>query len=320
MAEQSATSAIEADTGPAEFVWNGAAVFRRSPRNPRYLPLVLGLLCLQSALFLTFATRRLDTRTFIGLHLTLCVATATFGRWLAGPAQAADGTDDDTAVVVQLAAWTALAGPFGTVVAAALLVPRSAPAAHARAADAAVLTAAADAAVLTRVELLHGSLLDNRLRLAGAQAVRPLLDVVIDGAQTEKFDALSLISKRYHPSLAAVLRRALEDKDGTVRVLAATVIAQQHNAHTKRIGSLQATARADPKTPGHLGDLGQGHFEYGSSGLLEASRADAEVKLALDYLARAAALNPDDAVTADRRHAVRKFVNGDPTGETADGA
>ena len=67
-----------------------------------------------------------------------------------------------------------------------------------------------------------------------------------------------------------------------VRVLAATVIAQQHNAHTKRIGSLQATARADPKTPGHLGDLGQAHFEYGSSGLLEASRADAEVKLALE--------------------------------------
>ncbi len=91
---------------------------------------------------------------------------------------------------------------------------------------------------LTRLELLHGSLLDRRLRLGHAHAIRPLLDVMIEGTQVEKLDALSLISKRYAPALAPALRRALEDKDGSVRVLAATVMAQQHNAFTKRIGAL----------------------------------------------------------------------------------
>ena len=85
------------------------------------------------------------------------------------------------------------------------------------------------------------------MRLERAHAIRPLLDVIIEGTQLEKFDALSLISKRYDPALAPALRRALEDKDASVRVLAATVLAQQNNAHTKRIGALQAIARLTPE-------------------------------------------------------------------------
>ena len=71
---------------------------------------------------------------------------------------------------------------------------------------------------LTRLELLHGSLLDRRLRLEQCAPIRPLLDVVIDGTQIEKLDALGLISKRFVPALAPILKRALEDKDAAVRV------------------------------------------------------------------------------------------------------
>jgi hypothetical protein len=282
----------------AALAWTSAATPRSTLRIPRSLLLVFALLCLQSALFLVFATGHCDIRTFLILHLALCAGTATFGRWWIGAPRTADGTDDTTATVLQLAAWTAVAGPFGAVVAAALLVPRSA--------------AANDSPTgppgLTRLELLHRSLLDNRLRLERAHAIRPLLDVIIEGAQTEKFDALSLISKRYNPALAPALKRALEDKDASVRVLAATVMAQQNNASTKRIGALQTVARAQPETSRHWCELGQAHFDYAVSGLLEASRAKTEASQALAHLVRAAELDPSDVVTQARLTAVRRFV------------
>jgi hypothetical protein len=89
-------------------------------------------------------------------------------------------------------------------------------------------------------------MLDHRLRLEHAHLIRPLLDVILDGSQTEKLDALSLISKRYTPDLAPVLRRALEDKEASVRVLAATVIAQQHSRSTTPIGASQTEAGVTP--------------------------------------------------------------------------
>lgn len=146
------------------------------------------------------------------------------------------------------------------------------------------------------------------MRLERAHAIRPLLDVIIEGTQLEKFDALSLISKRYDPALAPALRRALEDKDASVRVLAATVLAQQNNAHTKRIGALQAIARAEAGTSSDWSELGQAHFDYAVSGLLETSRAEIEVSHALDYLARAAELDPGNAVATARLDAVRQYA------------
>ncbi len=253
-----------------------------------------------STLFLAFATARLETRAFVNLHLALCAATATFGLWWVGAASTAADADDKIAAVLQSVAWTVLAGPFGAVVAAALFVPRKAGASHAE--------AAASRPGLTRLELLHGSLLDSRMRLERAHAIRPLLDVIIEGTQLEKFDALSLISKRYDPALAPALRRALEDKDASVRVLAATVLAQQNNAHTKRIGGLQAIARAEAGTSGDWSELGQAHFDYAVSGLLETSRSEIEINHALDYLARAAELDPGNAVAAARLDTVRRYA------------
>jgi hypothetical protein len=150
---------------------------------------------------------------------------------------------------------------------------------------------------LTRLELLHGSLLDGRLRLEHSHTIQPLLDVIIEGTQNEKLDALGLVFKHYAPSLAPALKRALGDKDASVRVLAATVMAQQHNAYTKRIGALQIVASATPESSNHWRQLAQAHFDYAQSGLLEASRAEAEASRAFTHLARATELDPDSALT-----------------------
>jgi hypothetical protein len=260
-------------------------------RTSRPQLLVLGLLWLESVLFLAFAAHRLDTAVYMSFHLGLCAMTATFGLWWVRLAIATEDTRDAVALVLQVVAWTALAGPFGTFIAAALLVPRSAAASHAEAANAAGGTSDRRSE-LTRLELLHGSLLDRRLRLEHAHTIRPLLDVMIEGTQIEKLDALSLVSKRYASALVPALRRAFGDKDGSVRVLAATVMAQQHNAFTKRIGALHASATAAPEQADHWSELGQAHLDYAGSGLLEASRAEAEAGHAAAHFARAVALEP----------------------------
>lgn len=247
--------------------------------------LLLCLCCLQAGLFAAFATGRVDASAFLQVHLGMCAVLAILGCYLSATASI-----DRAAMLFQLAAWTGLAGPFGCFIAAGLLVRRS----SATVSDA----GAGPGPDLPRLQLLHGSLLDRRLRLEQVHPVRPLLDVIVEGTQSEKFDALGLIHKRYTPALATTLRRALEDADGSVRVLAATVMAQQHNAHTRRIGVLQESARANADVPQRWRDLGQAQQDYAQSGLLDASRAETELGRARHHLSRAQQLElrPQGAV------------------------
>lgn len=303
MADQSTTAAFGVDgVGHNASAWASTV-----PRRPIWISspvhAVLSLLCLHSALFLTFAADRLDMRAFVSLHLALCAATATVGAWWVKRPSAVLNARDKTAVMLQLVGCTLIAGPFGAAIAGALLVPQRAQANHAE-------DAADGAAVrpnLTRLELLHSSLLDKRLRLERVHNIRPLLDVIIEGTQTERLHALSLICKRYDPAMAPTLKRALEDKDGSVRVLAAKVIAQQHDVHTRRIGASQAAARAAPEILSHWRDLGRAHLEYAESGLLEASRAGAEARQARDHLARGAGLDLSNDVAGTGLDAARQF-------------
>ncbi len=255
-----------------------------APRGSGPLMPLLGLFSFEATLFLLLAAHSLDLPIYLTCHLSLCAATAIGGfRWVKVSAAAGD-TGDKAMIVLQLVAWTVLAGPFGTLIATVLLIPPSA---------AASLTAHATAqsSEVTRLEMLHSALLDRRLRLEHAHTVRPLLDVVIEGTQLEKLDALSLISKRYSAALAPALRLSLEDKDSAVRVLAATVMAQQHNAYTKRIGALQAAARAMPENSARWSELAHAHSQYAESGLLDLSRADTERNQARAALARASEPN-----------------------------
>jgi hypothetical protein len=256
------------------------------------LPLVCGLLCLEAALFVAFSANHLDMPAVLGIHLGLCAVTATIGRWWVRARSTVAHAGDNAATVLHLAAWTVLGGPFGTVIAAMLLVPRRDGMADGAGSGSLATPyepkppGADGQNKMTRLELLHSALLDRRLRIGGAHPVRPLLDVMIEGTQTEKLDALSLVSKRFAPALVPALKRALEDGDSSVRVLAATVMAQQHNAHTKRIGVLQTAARAAPERSDGWSELGQACLDYAESGLLEASRAATEANQGRAHLAR----------------------------------
>ena len=165
-------------------------------------------------------------------------------------------------------------------------------------------TAAPDPAH-SRLTALHTAINDHRLRILGAHASRPLLDIVIEATTAEKLDALSLIAKRYTPAFAPALRKALEDADGSVRVLAATVMAQLNNDHTRHIGALQNTALAAP-TGASWRALAEARLAYAASGLLDADRAQREADEGRACLARADALEAENGVQEMIGHAALK--------------
>lgn len=242
-----------------------------------------GLLGFDSALFANFYTGRIEWPLALSTHLALSFVTVLpdFGRGQGGGRQVAR---------LQLAAWMALLGPFGVLVGMTLFLPR----AHARTETApqCPATPGSEAASASdRLGILRNDLLDGRLRLGGGHSIRPLLDVVIEGETTEKLDALSLIAKRYVPGFAPALQRALQDADGSVRVLAATVMAQLHNGHTRQIGALQDAVQAAPTAEAWRA-LGAARLAYAASGLLETDRAMREADEGRGCLARAGGPEP----------------------------
>ena len=257
-------------------------------RGSRATVELLLLACLflpEIALFLALIAGGLEISQYLLLHVGVCASAAAIGICVTWWASAGADARSRTAVLLHATVWIILAGPFGAFIAAVLLMPRAVSLGQG---EGMLGQAASEPSEQTRLEKLHSRLLDRRLRLEHAHHIRPLLDVMIDGTQTEKLDALRLIAKRYVPGLAPAIRRALEDKDAAVRVFAATVIAQQNNMHTKRIGALQTIAANAPECMENWRELAQAHADYAASGLLETSRAEAETRQAQTYMARAA--------------------------------
>jgi hypothetical protein len=248
------------------------------------LLLVASLLLPEAALFAALVGGALEMAQYLLLHIGGCATVVALGLcriWWIGAAESAGSR---TAVLLHGMVWILLAGPFGALIVAALLVPRSASAGQ----DGSLADqVAAEPVELSRVEAMHSGLLDRRFRLQQGAHIRSMLDVMIDGTQVEKLDALRLIANRYVPGLAPATWRALEDKDAAVRVFAATVMAHQHNMHTKRIGALQTATANEPGCTDKWRELAQAHEDYAACGLLDTSRADEEAREARVCMARA---------------------------------
>lgn len=238
-----------------------------------------GLMGLEAALLAEFWAGGIGWRPALGIHLAL-----SFGAALPG-----SGRGAQRAARLQLAAWMAVLGPFGVLIGMTLFLPRASARAEAVLRPGAPDPGAEPAP--DALEMLRNDLMDGRLRLGGGHLIRPLLDVVIEGETTEKLDALSLIAKRYVPGFAPALRRALGDADGSVRVLAATVMAQLHNGHTRGIGALQEAVQAAPTAEGWRA-LGEARLAYAASELLETDRARREADEGRACLARAGGRDP----------------------------
>ena len=270
------------------------------------LAFVAALLGWQTVLLLALVGEFIDLGTYAAIHFLGSLAWAAWPAWRLN----AGGDNGRYATVLQIVALSALAGPFGAVVALALTLP-SAPLQPKAVPDADTDSPPSDRPVIRGVEGMHVALLDRRIRIEGACRINPLMDVIAEGVQAEKLEALGVIYRRYEARLSIVLKRAMQDSDASVRVLAATVISKLHGTFTRKIGDCQAAAAAQPELAQNWRELAEARIGYAGSGLLEAPRARVQVESAVDDLSRAVELHPADLELAGCLEMARRRLRGE---------
>ena len=264
------------------------------------LGFVVVLFAWQIALLIALLRGLIELDVYVGIHFAGCLVLAAW-LFLGSSAAALDSPDS---AVPQIVAWSAFAGPFGVFVAAALLF-RPAPIRSEDMWSNDIENLRTDRHDSKRVGHMHLALLDHRVRLKGADHIRPLMDVIAEGPQSEKLEALGVLYRRYGADLGAVLKRALKDPDTSVRVLAATVAAKLHATFGRKIGDCQAATDATPNLAQSWRNIADARLAYAESGLLEAPRARAEIEFAIGDLLRAAEIDPVDRETSGRLERAR---------------
>jgi hypothetical protein len=261
------------------------------------------LLIEQIVLFFALLDRDIELGTYVALHLFCSLVLVCYLVWHPG----AIGERDLSAL--QIVGWSAVAGPFGAFVAMALTFPRAAVATDSEAVlDTSTDALTDDRSTMGRPERMHTVLLDRRARLQDTCRVRPLIDAVVEGSRSEKLEALSIAYRKYEAKLSVLLKRALQDHDTSVRVLAATVIAKLHATYGQNIGDRQVLVASDPDVAHNWRQLAESRLAYAESSLLERARARAQVETAMRELTRAVELDPADAACATCLSRARRLL------------
>lgn len=284
--------------------FNKSRLARRVSRFVFQMAWLLGfaavLLSCQVAMFLALLNGAVELGAYVTMHFLGCFALAACLVWrLKGSL-----TADRYATALQIVAWSAIAGPFGAFVASALSFSSPMRAVAARDRDA--TGRAADCSEVELAERMQVALLDGRVRIEGASLIVPLTDVIAEGSQADKLEALGVIYRRYEVRLSGMLKRALRDSNASVRVFAATVIAKLHATYSGRIGNCQIAAIASPGLAQNWRNLAEARLAYADSGLLEAPQARAQVEVAAGDFSRAAELDPAGQASDGRLDIVQR--------------
>jgi len=304
----------------------------------RLLGFSVVLLGWQIALAGTLLDGLVGLGTYAGIHFGGCMVLAAWLVWRRDAAR----VPGPYLTTLQIVAWSAAAGPFGAFVAVSLafgpgpigaglmtdmadlwrrtlrrrsqkhgftwerMTKRVAEWLPAPRIRHDVENQPADPSAIDRVESIHLAMRDRRIRVEGAHHIRPLMDVIAEGSQSEKLEALGVVYRKYDAGLGVVLRRALQDPDTPIRVLAATVTAKLNATFSRKIGDCQAATVAMPDLVQSWQNLAAARLAYAASGLLEASRARVEIEAAIGDLARAAAIDPLDRDSGSRLDSARR--------------
>jgi hypothetical protein len=279
----------------------GASRGRPARLVPAPLGFVVTLFGWQIALWVALLDGFVGLSAYAGIHFGGCMVMAAWALWRRNAA----GVDGPSLTLLQIVAWSAAAGPFGAFVAVALAFGPG-PLRASIVTDPDVENRPADRSAIDRVEAMHLAMQDRRIRVEGARHVRPLMDVVAEGSQSEKLEALGVVYRKYDSRLSVVLKRALQDPDTPIRVLAATVTAKLNATFSRKIGDCQAATATTPNLAQSWQNLAAARLAYAESGLLEASRARVEIEAAMGDLARAAAIGPLDRDSGSRLDNARR--------------
>ncbi|MGJ4930457.1 hypothetical protein ACQR1I_27375 [Bradyrhizobium sp. HKCCYLS2038] len=246
---------------------------------------------------------------YLACHLVSCILLAVSVFKCFGPIHR------ERNVALQMIAWSTFVGAGGAIVAIALAL-RSTPHVHRRE-SADLAEAPTDRRGDTPAERLQSALRNHRVRIHGARNVRPLMDVMIDGSRSDKLEALAVVFRTYDASLARLLKRALEDPDASVRVLAATVIARLNALFSRRIGERQANSAIETTDAKVFLELADARLAYAASGLLEPTQARGEADAAMAALLRAREINPLEPGLVEMDHATVRWRHEAPANATS---
>jgi hypothetical protein len=122
--------------------------------------------------------------------------------------------------------------------------------------------------------------------VAAALEARPVAsafaDVLAHGTSAQKQDLLAAVARGWDPAFAPTLKRALNDRDATVRMLAAAASTRVENEHLDRSIVLEAAWAESPQDAQRAFDLAQHYDRFANTGLLDADRATQARERALE--------------------------------------
>jgi hypothetical protein len=261
------------------------------------------LLGCQALLLGSLLDGQIELGTYLAADILGSTALAALLVWRVRHA----GSPFRCSAALQIVAWSAVAGPFGTLV--AMAIGFSSPFRSRMARDQGIVRMTAEHSEVEYCERVHIALLDHRMRIEGASRIHPLMDVIADGSQPAKLESLGVVWRKFETQLVGVLRRGLRDTDASVRVLAATIISKLHAVFVGKVGTCQAAAAEHPLIAHSWSSLAEARLAYAASGLLEGEQARTQIESAVGNLVRARELDPTDQVSADHLESARRQLS-----------
>jgi hypothetical protein len=135
-------------------------------------------------------------------------------------------------------------------------------------------------------------MLTVRQRQSRAQVI-PFSDVMAYGTAQQKQTAISMMSRHFEPSFAIVLKRALDDRNNSVRIQAATAVTNLESRFSERAMALEQQANSEP-SPKYLLELARHLDRYAYSELLDGERTQRTRARAVHVYQRYLEVEADD--------------------------
>jgi hypothetical protein len=107
---------------------------------------------------------------------------------------------------------------------------------------------------------------------SGTINVVPFMDILSFGTRQQKQSMIALMTSRFQPAFAPVLRKALNDSNNAIRVQAATATTKVENNFLERSMQLADAAKKNPHSPAVLLDLARHYDAYAFAGILDEKR------------------------------------------------
>lgn len=147
----------------------------------------------------------------------------------------------------------------------------------------------------TETEKLCSTLHFGNLDHLEQNSIVPFIDILNYGSQREKQALIVLLINNYHSKFAPILKKGLNNKDNSLRVLAAMGIAQIENTFMKKAIAIESLKNKNNIDSRYLKALGNHYDEYAYSGITDKTWEQKYRDLAVTTYNQYLQLHPEDS-------------------------